>query len=131
MSGKPWEAEPNELKWVDPGTRLTCLIIRTGMGHLCGYVRIPRSSRLYVKKQRRAAINKLRVHGGVTFDGGIRRGGGGKLRGRWIGFDCAHFGDLVPKLLKYGLSDDNIYRDIGFVKRECERLAVQIKRTAK
>ena len=33
-----WQEEPDELIWKDEETGLTCIIIRTEIGHLCGYV---------------------------------------------------------------------------------------------
>lgn len=54
--------------------------------------------------------SNIEVHGGVTFSLG-------KLPdadGMWIGFDMAHFGD------------ENM-QDIEYAKRECEKLASQIK----
>lgn len=55
-------------------------------GYLCGYVRIHEEHPYYMKKLRDIPIS---CHGGITFC---------NLRDEdfWIGFDCSHFGDLVP-----------------------------------
>lgn len=45
----------------------------------------------------------------------------------WLGFDCAHGGDLVPKLAEHGLHCGEVYRRIGYVKAETEWLAEQLK----
>ena len=45
----------------------------------------------------------------------------------WFGFDCAHAGDLCPKMTRYGRHpDDDRYRDIGYVEAECAKLAMQL-----
>lgn len=133
MIEKPWLTEPNEVKWVDQATGLICLILRAGeMGHLCGYVRIPRHHTLYLKSRRIKAEQHIQVHGGITFTGEMRRQGGGKRPGRWIGFDCAHAWDLVPGLLRHrGISAENAYRDIAYVTNQVERMARQVKSMAK
>jgi len=58
----------------------------------------------------------------------------------WFGFDCAHAGDYIPGAQHYlpthlrdtlgaptGWSTVVEYRDIAYVKRECESLARQLK----
>jgi len=40
----------------------------------------------------------------------------------WVGFDCAHLGDVIPGL---GLQDDGVYRDESYVRAELENLARQ------
>ena len=59
----------------------------------------------------------------------------------WFGFDCAHFGDLIPKMegmrkpggilyevaLKYShVLRDDIYRDMPYVKQQTQELAQQL-----
>ena len=51
----------------------------------------------------------------------------------WFGFDCGHYDDMAPKryecLERYrpdGRLLDGTYRDLGYVKRECTRLAAQL-----
>src|SRR5690606_8583713 len=52
----------------------------------------------------------------------------------WLGFDCAHLGDVSPGMdarsrelghppLRFG---DERYRDVGYVRRECASLAAQL-----
>lgn len=64
----------------------------------------------------------LYCHGGLTYGSGNGNG--------WLGFDCAHAGDLSPGLtrenLKHSWHKDDVYRDISFVRAECSRLARQI-----
>lgn len=64
----------------------------------------------------------LDVHGGVTFAGELRG-----EEGYWFGFDCAHSGDLSPGLsIEVGHMRGDIYRDIGYVRREVTGLAKQL-----
>lgn len=121
---KPWEHEPNELRWVDPATRLKCVILRIPtMGHLCGYVKLPRNSKWYPKGRGYRNPN-FAVHGGVTFRGPLKRPTGGTFPGRWVGFDCAHHCDKSPfcKYFEYGE-----YRDLEYVKRQVQLLASQVR----
>ena len=43
----------------------------------------------------------------------------------WFGFDCAHSGDVSPGYDGY-LRDHGTYKPIGYVERECARLAEQL-----
>jgi len=72
------------------------------------------------------------VHGGLTYSGECA----GKIchvakEGEpehvwWLGFDCAHYGDLSPGFTD-GLGRDGVYRDMEFVTREVEQLAEQFQ----
>lgn len=124
-SDRPWENEPDEAKWLDLKTGLLCMIRRGPLGNLCGYVRVPKKNPLY--KARRA--EKLRVHGGITYQGRLRYREGYKSQGWFVGFDCAHYMDLVPQILEFSelYAKKNLtYRDFQYVRAECETLAVQI-----
>lgn len=54
----------------------------------------------------------------------------------WFGFDCAHFGDLLPGMAAYmrgdmvsmteGLQRDDVYRDLGYVEAQISGLAAQL-----
>jgi hypothetical protein len=87
----------------------------------------------------------LQVHGGITFAEGCdpREHSDTEPRichipeqGRpddvwWFGFDCAHAGDFIPafmdnpvwRVLKH---DDDDYRNMAYVQRECGDLADQL-----
>jgi hypothetical protein len=45
----------------------------------------------------------------------------------WLGFDCAHAGDVVPQMREVlpSLNKFGVYRNIDYVKNECEKLARQ------
>jgi hypothetical protein len=90
--------------WIDAKTKYQCLIRNGACGVLCGYVGVDSSHPLYGKKMRGwddeetnedDPFGDLMVHGGVTF------------ADRWpeissdlwfIGFDCAHAGDIIPDI---------------------------------
>ncbi len=108
-----WDNEPNELQWVDETTSLRCAISRNHGGALCGYVNIPESHSLY----------------GVGYDdidaschGGLTYAGASGLDGWWVGFDCAHSGDLSPAYPDVR----GIYRNLAYVQNECRELAIRI-----
>lgn len=44
----------------------------------------------------------------------------------WFGFDAGHCDDVSPYLAR-PWADDAVYRDISYVRHQCERLAWQIK----
>jgi hypothetical protein len=141
-----WIEEPDEAEFEHNG--ILCKIIRADTpkdpnqedvfgGHLCGYCRIPKNHIDY--KCKKPFDLPYSVHGGITY---------GRLEEDeeyWIGFDCAHSGDIVPSLeifkKKYGeyggikeLKSQfpdapcfkEHYRNIQFVVEECKSLAEQI-----
>lgn len=79
----------------------------------------------------------VEVHGGLTFADFCRESDKGEAFGIchvpfpgrpahvwWLGFDCAHGGDLTPRL---GLSfPGDEYRDLAYVKAQCATLARQL-----
>lgn len=135
---------------------LKCLVLRhKKMGHLCGYVQIPRGTLLWdeLKKKSprkvfrfgdrkissrtcgydRKPLRGLDCHGGLTFSGPMHFYRA--RRGLWVGFDCAHFTDLVPGLLRdleaCGIDtsyhyESGTYKDLAFVEAQCRSLAKQI-----
>jgi hypothetical protein len=95
-----WKIEPDHLSWVDPDTGYDCLIHRSGMtGALCGYVGIKKSHPDFGKGSDNVGVD---VHGGLTYsaecDGPIWHESDDKEPVWWLGFDCAHFFDLSPKV---------------------------------
>jgi len=77
----------------------------------------------------------IRVHGGLTFS----QEGDGKSWDKdlwWLGFDCAHAGDLVPGIrtlldkeghyMRGRIGITEVYRSISYVVKETEHLAEQL-----
>jgi len=74
------------------------VILKTRMGHYCGYVQIPEAllPKHWIESQpiyRADNIELLNVHGGVTYS---RKEGSMVV----FGFDCAHSGDETNEKLK-------------------------------
>lgn len=85
------------------------------IGHRCGYVAVNKSSKFYGKPWLDLAFD---VHGGVTFTEDYIPEYTTEKTDLWfIGFDCAHSGDLYPGQKK----------SLNYCITECERLAQQIK----
>ena len=111
-------------------------------GHLCGYLGVPKGHPWYGRDY--DSID-AEVHGGLTYSEHEIRGGGSNpfvpkealIRPYphdtaqdtyWIGFDCAHAGDLMPRtdaLLPLHLQGSGVYRDESYVRQELEHLASQ------
>jgi hypothetical protein len=133
----PWDSEPDR---VDFGPMLGCpaFALRSLTGAMCGYVGVPPRHPLYGKTYGDEDVDRLRVHGGVTYGDvcdeeiGIchvpRPGEPADVW--WLGFDCAHGCDLAPgtnSLLPDELRDTHsTYKTVEYVRGECERLAAQL-----
>lgn len=141
----PWNDEPDREEWKTK-TGLPGLIVRNGLGGLCGYVAVPPGHPLHGKDY---DAPDVRVHGGLTFAAGCREDGpichkpapGEPDNVWWFGFDCVHSGDWAPPSYPPGLlgSRDralpapagspwpaDVYRDLAYVRAEVESLAGQL-----
>ena len=144
----PWQDEPDKMQFPDPESGLPCLIVRNPQGALCGYVGVSEGHHYYKKD---GYEFDLSVHGGITFTSmcspgddeshGICHtpGPGEPDHVWWLGFDCAHAWDVCPKmnadlraagLHHYGADNDDVYRDIAYVKSQIASLAKQLQEVA-
>ncbi len=104
---------------------LPCLIRTNQWGAWCGYVAVPPEHPWYGKSWGDIDAD---VHGGGTYAETCNdivchvAVTGEPDNVWWIGFDCAHAGDLVPGLPHM---PDDVYRDRGYVVSQVERLASQ------
>lgn len=130
----PWATEPDKAQWVDAATGLDCLAVRGPLGALCGYVGVAEGHPAF---QRHYEDVDASAHGGLTYSAfcqdDAREEGichlpepGRPHRVWWLGFDCAHLGDLVPGLTVLRASPVDTYRDLAFVREECASLAHQL-----
>jgi hypothetical protein len=140
----PWNNEPDKIQWIDETTDLDCLIVRNPMGALCGYVGAPPGHPWHGAGYNDVDVS---VHGGLTFAASCQENapeGHGICHvpepGRpadvwWLGFDCAHGGDVIPKMIEYeknlpaeltAYRRDDQYRDVAYVTEQCQQLAAQI-----
>lgn len=117
------EKEGDELQWdytCGNGVIIHCSIHRNGVKALCGYITLTKDSSLYGVGYDDV---DLHAHGGLTYDGYDENE-------NWvIGFDCAHYQDLSPYFLlseEYSFGQRGTYRDMEYVKSECENLAEQV-----
>lgn len=140
---KAWLNEPNRLEFKHLG--YDCLINRNPYGALCGYVAVPPGHPWHSKTYNDLGEADIwpNVHGGLTYSekcqGPIchKPKPGEEDDVWWLGFDCAHFDDLIPEYFKepylsmdLDLLRGRIYRDIEYVKKEVKKLAKQIKAAA-
>ena len=116
-------------------------MVRNHSGAWCGYVAVTEGHPYFEADY---DFCDVEVHGGLTFASFCRESAEGEghgichtpLPGRparvwWLGFDCAHYMDLIPLMLRYGsVFDGAVYRDVAYVKGQCESLARQLKAVA-
>jgi len=135
----PWQQEPDRIAWVDPGTGYDCLMKRHPDSlHWCGYVAVPSGHPWHGKGWDDVPAY---VHGGITY---CDKCDGDPVNGVchiptadgddawWIGFDCAHAGDLSPGN-RWAWSiriQSETYKDADYVRREVLSLARQAKEAA-
>lgn len=134
-----WIEEVDFMEWMYKGIK--CLVFRNGFGSLCGFIYVPKDHPWHGKNYEQIAVN---VHGGLTYSREMNN------QEHIIGFDCSHWNDLSP-----GLADPLIearksfnstqmeeldeklrklkkflplatYKNISFVKSECESLVDQM-----
>ena len=139
IKNKVWENEGKTYGFVDKETGYSCFIYRhPRMGHLCGYVDVPRSHPLYGIDHANEIFDMItgdiKVHGGISFTGRLISN---KFHDYlddehdWlIGFDCNHAEDYAPfkpceesELIE--LKQE--YRTAGYAADEVRSLAKQIK----
>ncbi len=112
----PWDEEGDFAQFEHAG--VACQLLRTHLGAWCGYVSVPEGHPLYGAHYDDVNVD---VHGGLTY------GDTSKFKGPgwWFGFDCSHFGDLIPYLA--GRITGAEYRTVAFAEKETRRLAEQIQ----
>lgn len=126
----PWQDEPDRIEWRNEG--FPCLMIRhPSMGHWCGYVGVEPGHPWHGSQDDSIAD----VHGGITYSkecaGSVCHvpQPGEPEHVWWLGFDCAHSGDLSPcSLVHFGAHhgvDRETYRDERYVRAQTEALAKQ------
>lgn len=97
-----------------------CIRRHSNFGHLCGYVEVPDGLDI--------DVNEIDCHGGITFND---HWDGFPTSGRYIGFDCMHYGDWfpgdwAPSYAQQCLSGDT-YKNSEFVLNEIKNIIKQLK----
>jgi len=101
-----------------------CVINRVKvLGHLCGYVVIPKGHYLYRRSIFTIENNySIPAHGGITFADFDNEG-------RYlIGFDCAHGGDALP-FMDDGNLPVSLYKNMSYVENNLKEIVDYIKKT--
>ena len=111
--------EGDELSWIYKD--FNCFIKRNHLKAWCGYVKIPKELPLNFDFKSDDYF-PLICHGGITF-----QSSNDELF-NVVGFDCAHSGDLIPKMLEFDSThgDRNTYKDKDFVISETNSIVDQI-----
>lgn len=141
----PWVGEPDRIEWRYRG--VPCLMVRNvELGNWCGYAAVPPGHPWHGRDME--AID-VEVHWGLTYSaactGQICHAPqpGEPADVWWLGFDCGHGFDIMPwmsKRLGARRLDSSFpadgpfavkYRDVAYVRAECERLADQILAAAR
>lgn len=138
----PWQTEPDKRQWLDKSTGLPCLIVRGPFGGLCGYVGVPPWHPAFETPYSEMDVE---VHGGLTFADFCQTGepvensichivdDGEEDRVWWFGFDCGHYGDMMPGYRRDliaqmfdGHCREGVYRTFAYVKSNVRNLAKQL-----
>jgi hypothetical protein len=128
----PWDSEPED-RWEGRHAGFPVLAVRNSTGNWCGYVGVPPGHPWHGRYD----DLDVNVHGGITYGAPCQSNGGPichvPAAGEpetvwWLGFDCAHWGDIVPTLRRYdrpGDDGDEVYRSLGYVQEQTRALADQ------
>lgn len=142
----PWQSEPDKVQYRDETTGFPCLIVRGPSGALCGYVGVSPGHPWHGVDYNGVMVGDdeyVDVHWGLTYADKCQHSTdpsqhichipapGEPDDVWWLGFDCAHSGDLTELKRSYGYACiTDTYRDIGFVEGECRKLARQAGQVA-
>lgn len=137
---REWETEPNRKEFKHLG--FDCLINRNSFGAWCGYVAVPKGHPWFEKSYGDLEDLGLapEVHGGLTYSnhcqGEICHQSETEDEVWWLGFDCAHAGDLMPAMVEMRQRPDwpkfphyeefETYRNQEYVTEETMKLAQQV-----
>jgi hypothetical protein len=153
----PWQTEPDKVQWKDEATGFPCLVVRNRGGAWCGYVGVPPGHPYFEVEYGDVPYDRADVHGCLTFSDHCHEGPedssichvpdpGEPDNVWWLGFDCAHSGDLSPaheaynrkraveEIAKGGtgwpwlpLGDyPETYCDLTYVRAQVRHLALQL-----
>jgi hypothetical protein len=128
----PWRGEPDRVEFEHEG--FPCLLRRSEMGNWCGYVAVPPGHPAHgVSFQ----TLDLGVHGGLSYSAKCfadichvpKPGESDDVW--WLGFDCAHGHDFIPRIHLVFEHDPAplgvAYRTVDYVRGEVEDLARQLR----
>lgn len=130
----PWANEPDRVEFEAHG--FPCLIRRTDMGILCGYVAVPPGHPWHGKGYDDVPAE---VHGGLTYSEACAGDvchvpkPGTPDNVWWLGFDHGHYDDLMPATAARipSMRQMSTYKTVDYVKDGCESLARQAAEAAR
>lgn len=156
----PWQNEPDKIHWIDEASGLDCLMHRGPHGAWCGYVGVAEGHPYFGVGYSSCSLaqpcgesycehgpdSHVQVHGGLTYSDFCQVNPAGEehaeegichvaFDGRpervwWLGFDCAHSGDLSPaydsSIGQFLGRHRSVYRDRAYVEAQCRSLASQL-----
>lgn len=118
----PWNDEPNEVDFTDEITGYPIALRRNTYGAWCGYVGVP-DGHPWHGMDYFDDPDDIICHGGLTFSGAPDWLGESRTAW-WFGFDCCHFGDLMPAHPEH--SSGGTYWTATMVSAECRKVAAQL-----
>lgn len=135
-----WENEPDKIQYTDPATGFPCLIVRTTLGHLCGYVGVNNQHKYFEKGYDEIPVDIELTYSDLCQPSTDENqhtichipGKGETDNIWWLGFDCAHLGEISPGMSFYGnenlgsMCKGEIYKNMNYVKKEISSLARQL-----
>lgn len=135
----PWQSEPDRVEWRTAAGLLGLITRVPNSGILCGYVMVPPGHPLHGVTYHDAPVYDLMAHGGITYSASCRDNvchvpaPGEPDDVWWIGFDTGHAGDYMPghealfqRIGRLSWRENDVYRDVVYVRAEVEQLAAQI-----
>jgi len=135
----PWDGEPED-RWEGRHAGFPVLAVRNHSGNWCGYVGVPPGHPWFRGDSEHVDAE---VHGGLTYAAPCQSNGGPichvPAAGEpdnvwWLGFDCAHWGDIIPGIDRFRRPGDDgkeVYRSLAYVQEETRRLADQAAAAAR
>lgn len=88
------------------------IIKHSKLGHLCGYLGVPKDHPWYGQDG-----NEIRVHGGISWSGDHIPNLEPEPNIWWLGFDCGHYGDVIPYMM-LSIDKDETFKDRAYVYNE-------------
>ena len=133
-----WNDEPDKVHFVVKENGMDGLAVRGPHGGWCGYIAIEPGHPDHGKDYDSVGVE---VHGGLTYGSLCQEDG--KIchvprEGRphdvfWLGFDCAHYGDISPAYdwqNRREIGGYGSYKSLPYVLNQCVELSRQLKERA-
>lgn len=119
-----------EKDWTTKAGLRAVVLTHDEMGHRMGYVAVPKGHPAFGVEYGDGLLSEIYVHGGLTYADGCEKYPIEAPDLWWLGYDCAHSGDLVPGLVERigRMGHHDVLRTLDYCERECENLATQLSK---